>query len=154
MSKSIQFYGPQMYISSKKPLLLNPHIKSCKITVTDENNNQLTFSNPHDNYFHLYNNTYFSNYNKISSTTIETGTKIEINAEFSNLIQNIHRLILKNNKLVINCIDINLYVKNDIGFVIKTLNYKNAIFEYIIDDNYISKLEKFIVRAAKQTNLN
>jgi hypothetical protein len=102
----------------------------------------------------LYNNTYFSNYNKISSTTIETDTKIEINAEFSNLIQNIHRLILKNNKLVINCIDIDLYVKNDIGFVIKTLNYKNAIFEYIIDDNYISKLEKFIVRAAKHTNLN
>ena len=146
MSKLIEFYGPQQFISPRKKLLIHPQIQNSKIIIYDENNNEIIYNNLHKNYFRLYNDAYQSNSNEICGNTLETNTNLEFIVKFGKISLNKHRIILKNNKLIFDCNNLDIVVKNDVGLVIKETLYKNAIFEYTIDESYISKLERFLIK--------
>ncbi len=146
MSKLIDFYGPQHFINPRKKLLVKPQIQSSKIIIFDENDNEIVYNNLYKNYFRLYNDKFHSNSNQLCGNTLETNSNLEILVKFGNISLNKHRILLVKNKLIFNCDNLDIVVKNDIGMVIKETIYKNAIFEYIIDESYISKLERFLIK--------
>ncbi len=153
MSKQITLFGPEQLNISNTIVNIEPSIVSGKVVVFNSNNEIIIGNKTKTNHITLFNNNFYpNNKNNIEVSFINDANKnVNICIYFKDLIENKHRIELVNNKLTIKCINLDIHVSIDNGNteIYKEI-YKNGGFEFILNDNYVPKLEKFLVKLAKE----